>query len=198
MEITAEMVKSLRTTTGAGILACRKALDEAAGEMKKAEEILRKKGLADAQRKAGRSASEGVIGSYIHTGSKIGVLVEVNCETDFVAKMKEFHDFVHDIAMQVAASSPQYVCREDVPAEVIEKEKEIYKAQAAAEGKPEKILDKIVEGKIEKTFFANACLLDQPFIRDGSKTVRALLDELRLKIRENIKVRRFARFKVGE
>lgn len=195
--ISAGQVKELRERTGAGMMDCKKALEATGGDMEKAIEFLREKGLAAAAKKAGRITSEGLIESYIHGGGRIGVLVEVNCETDFVAKTDEFKQLCRDIAMQVAASRPEYVSREEVPVEVIEKEKSILRAQALNEGKPEKIVDKMVEGRIEK-FFKEICLLEQPFIKDPDKSVHQLITEKIAKIGENISVRRFARFEVGE
>jgi elongation factor Ts len=195
--ITAEMVKQLRERTGAGMVDCKKALTETNGDMEKAIEFLREKGMAAAAKKSGRIAAEGLVDSYIHGDGRIGVLVEVNIETDFAAKNEEFRAFVKDIAMQIAASRPEYVRREDVPAEVIEKEKEILKAQALNEGKPEKIVDKMVEGRIEK-FYKEVCLLDQPWIKDPEKTIQQLLTEKIATIGENINIRRFARFERGE
>jgi elongation factor Ts len=197
MTISAEMVRKLREETGAGMMDCKTALLEAKGDPESAREILRKKGLAAAARKAGRTASEGMVGHYIHPGAKVGVLVEVNCETDFVAKTPEFQALVKDIAMHVAASSPLYVSREEVPPEVVEKEKEIYRAQAASQGKPPGVADKIAEGKI-KDYYATFCLLEQPFVRDPKTTVGQLIQEKIALIKENIVVRRFARFRVGE
>ena len=197
MDISAEMVRKLREETGAGMMDCKSALVEAAGDITTARENLRKKGLAAAQKRSGRTASQGVVWAYIHPGSQIGVIVEVNCETDFVAKTPEFQSLVKDIAMHVAASSPLYVSKEDVPAQVLEKEKEIYRAQAASQGKPAAVLDKIAEGKL-KDYFATVCLLEQPFIRDGKLTVGQLVQEKVAVIKENIVVRRFARFRVGE
>jgi len=191
------MVRKLREETGAGMMDCKSALVEAKGDTEAARQILRKKGLAAAAKKATRSASEGIVGSYLHAGSKIGVLVEVNCETDFVAKTEEFQSLVKDIAMHVAASSPLYVRKEDVPADVIEKEKEIYKAQAAAQGKPANVAERIAEGKL-KDYYATFCLLEQPFIRDTKQTIGQLVQERIAVLKENIVVRRFARFKVGE
>jgi elongation factor Ts len=176
---------------------CKKALLETGGDLEKAVDYLREKGLAMAAKKAGRITAEGVVESYIHGGGRIGVLVEVNCETDFVAKTDEFRAFVKDIAMQIAASKPEYVKREDVPQEVIEKEKEILRAQALNEGKPEKIVDKMVEGRIEK-FFKEVCLLEQPFIKDPDITVQQLLTEKIARIGENINIRRFTRYELGE
>ncbi len=195
--ITAEVVRQLREETGAGMMDCKSALVEAAGDMEKAREILRKKGLAAAAKKAGRTASEGVVGTYIHAGAKIGVLIEVNCETDFVAKTPEFQALVKDIAMHVAASSPLYVSKEQVPAEVIAKEKEIARAQAAAAGKPPAVLDKIAEGKL-KDYYSQFCLLEQPFVKEPKVTIGQLVQEKIAVIKENIVVRRFVRFKVGE
>jgi elongation factor Ts len=197
MNISAEMVRKLREETGAGMMDCKSALAEANGDSGMAREILRKKGLAAAAKKAGRATGEGVIGTYVHAGSKIAVLVEVNCETDFVAKTAEFQTLVKDVAMHIAAASPLYVRKEDVPAEVLDKEREIYKAQAEAQGKPAQVADRIAEGKL-KDFFAQFCLLDQPFVRDGKTTVGELIQGQIGIIKENIVVRRFARFKVGE
>jgi elongation factor Ts len=197
MSVSAEMVRKLREETGAGMMDCKSALVEAKGDTEGARQILRKKGLAAAAKKASRSASEGIVGSYLHAGSKIGVLVEVNCETDFVAKTGEFQGLVKDIAMHVAASSPLYVRKEDVPAEVIDKEKEIYKAQAAAQGKPANVAERIADGKL-KDYYATFCLLEQPYIRDTKQTIGQLVQERIAVLKENIVVRRFARFKVGE
>jgi len=197
MEITAAMVRKLREETGAGMMDCKAALVEANGDLEKAREFLRKRGLAAAAKKAGRTASEGVIGTYIHPGSRIGVMVEVNCETDFVARTPEFQSLVKDVAMHVAAASPQYVTKEEVPAEVLEKEKEIYRSQAAAQGKPAQVQDKIAEGKL-KQFYSDFVLLEQPFVKDTQLTVSQLVAERIGTLKENIVVRRFARFKVGE
>ena len=197
MEINAQMVKELRDKTGAGMMDCKSALAEAGGDSEKAIELLRKKGLSRAAKRAGRAANEGAVGSYIHMGGKIGVLVEVNCESDFVAKNEEFQAFVKDISMHIAASSPQYLEKEDVPEEVLEKEKEIYRAQALDEGKPEKVLDKIVEGKLKK-FYTEVCLLDQPYIKDTDIDVREYLNNTIAKTGENIIIRRFVRFQLGE
>jgi elongation factor Ts len=197
MSISAEMVRKLREDTGAGMMDCKSALVEAKGDGEAARELLRKKGLAAAAKKAGRATSEGLIGTYVHAGSKIAALVEVNCETDFVAKTPDFQTFVKDIAMHVAASSPLYVRKEDVPTEILEKEKEIYKAQAAAQGKPAAVAERIAEGKL-KDYYATFCLLEQPFVRDGKLTVGQLVQEKIALIKENILVRRFARLKVGE
>jgi len=196
MSITAAMVKQLREKTGAGMMECKKALNEANGDFEKAIEILRKKGISAAEKRAGRAASEGIIGSYIHM-DKIGVLVEVNCETDFVARTDDFRTLVKDIAMHIAAANPRYLSREDVPAEVIEKEKEIYKEQI--KGKPEHIVDKIVEGKLEK-FYNENCLLEQIFVKDPEqkKTIKDIVTEAIAKLGENIVVKRFVRFQLGE
>jgi elongation factor Ts len=197
MNITAEMVRKLREETGAGMMDCKIALTKAGGDMEKAREGLRKRGLAAAAKKAGRTASEGVIGTYIHPGSKIGVMVEVNCETDFVARTPEFQSLVKDVAMHVAAASPQYVTKEEVPVAVLDKEKEIYKSQAAAQGKPAQVQDKIAEGKL-KQFYSDFVLLEQPFVKDTQLTVGQLVAAKIGTLKENIVVRRFARFKVGE
>ena len=197
MAVTAEMVKELREKTGAGIMDCKQALQEADGDFEKAIEILRKKGQASAQKRAGRETKEGVIDAYIHPGNRLGVLIEVNCETDFVARNEEFRQFVHNIAMQVAASNPMVVSREDLPQEVIEKELEIYRSQAREQGKPEHIIEKIAQGKLEK-FYQEACLLEQAYIRDPDRTVEDLLNEIRVKIGENIVIRRFIRYQLGE
>jgi len=195
--ISASAVKELRERTGSGMMDCKKALTESNGDMEKAIEILREKGLAAAAKKAGRVASEGIVDAYIHGGGRIGVLIEVNSETDFVAANEEFRQFVKDMAMQVAASNPLYVRREDVDPKVIEKEREIYRAQALNEGKPEKIIDRMVEGRVEK-FYKEICLLEQPFIKDTDKTVQEILTSLIAKIGENITIRRFVRFERGE
>lgn len=195
--VDASTVKELRERTGAGMMDCKKALVETNGDMEKAIEILREKGLAAAAKKAGRIASEGIVDSYIHGGGRIGVLIEVNSETDFVAKNEGFRAFVKDMAMQVAASNPLYVSREQVDPSVIEKEKEIYRAQALNEGKPEKIIDKMVEGRIEK-YYKEICLLEQPFIKDPDKNVQDVLTDLIAKIGENISIRRFVRYEMGE
>lgn len=196
MAVSAAMVKELREKTGAGMMDCKAALEESNGNMDKAVEVLREKGLAKAAKKSGRIAAEGIVEAYIH-GGRIGVLVEVNSETDFVAKNEEFKKFVKDVAMQIAASNPQYIRREEVSEEVINKEREILRAQALNEGKPEKIVDKMVDGRIEK-FFKEVCLLEQPFIRDPEMTVQDLLNEKIAKIGENLSIRRFVRFEVGE
>jgi len=195
--MSAEAVRELRERSGAGMLDCKKALDEAGGNMEEALVILRKKGLATAAKKAGRTASQGVVASYIHAGGKIGVLVEVNCETDFVARTEDFQNLVKDISMQIAAASPRFVRREEVAADVIEAERQIYRAQAATSGKPAAVIEKIIDGKMEK-FFADTCLLEQPFVRDSDKNIGQLLTDAVAKMGENIVVRRFARFQLGE
>ena len=196
-EVSATLVKELREKTGAGMMDCKKALTETAGDSTKAEELLRKKGLAAAAKKATRVASEGAVASYIHMGGKIGVLVEVNCETDFVARTDAFQTLVKDISMQIAASNPLWVKREEVPAEIVAKEIEIAKAQVLGGKKPEAILEKIAKGKLEK-FYEQFCLMDQPFVKDDKKKVSEMLTEAVAKIGENIQVRRFARFVLGE
>jgi len=196
--ITAERVRELREKTGAGLMDCKAALDASQGDMERAIDHLRKKGLADVAKKAHREAREGVVSSYIHAGGKIGVLLEVDCETDFVARTEDFQVLVKDLAMQVAAASPIWVSREEVPAEVVEREREIYRQQMEGQKKPPQVLDKIVEGKIEK-FYEIQCLLDQPFIRDssGKTKVKDLVIQLSAKVGERILVRRFTRFQVG-
>nr|WP_320017437.1 translation elongation factor Ts [uncultured Desulfobacter sp.] len=196
-EITAQMVKELRAATGSGIMDCKKVLAEADGDMDKAIELLRKKGLAKAAKRAGRSTSEGIIYSYIHTGAKLGVLLEVNCESDFVAKTEDFESFAKDIAMHIAAANPIGLVPEDVDQTLIEKEREIYRAQMLEEGKPENIIDKIVDGKVEK-FYKEVCLLSQQYIKDPQKTIEDVLKETIGKIGENIQIRRFSRFQIGE
>ena len=197
MAVTASAVKELRERTGAGMLDCKKALDETNGDIDKAVAVLREKGLSAAANKAGRIATEGVVESYIHGGGRIGVLVEINCETDFVGKTDQFKEFARDIAMHIAAANPKYVRREEVPTEELEKEKEILKNQALNEGKPEKIVEKMVEGRINK-YYEEYCLLEQAFIKDPDKTINTLLNEKISTIGENISIRRFARFELGE
>jgi len=192
-----DAIKELRARTGAGVLDCKKALAEAEGDVKKAIDILRKKGIAKAESKAGRAAKEGIIEAYIHPGAKLGVLLELNCETDFVARNEEFKTLAHDIAMHIAAADPVSVSREDVPEEVLAREREIYTAQAKESGKPDHVVEKIVEGRLDKYFKEN-CLLEQPFVKDPDKTVKDLLTEAVARIGENIVVQRFQRFKVGE
>ena len=195
--ISAEMVKQLRDKTGAGIMDCKAALSECQGDISNAIDFLRKKGLATAAKRAGRAMTEGTVQSYIHTGGKIGVLVEVNCETDFVAKTDDFREFTKNIAMHIAATNPLGVKSEDIPEEIVNKEKEIYRAQALESGKPEKILDKIAEGKLDK-FFKENCLLNQPYVRDSDITVADAINDVIAEIGENITVRRFVRFQIGE
>lgn len=197
MEITAEMVKELRNRTGIGVMECKEALQEANGDIEKAIEILRKKGHARAQEKAAKEAADGIIGSYVHATNRIGVLIEVNCETDFVARNEEFKELVKNLAMQVAASNPQYISPEDIPAEVIEREKEIIKAQLQDAKKPAEIIEKIVQGKLAK-FYEEVCLLDQPYIKDDKIKVRDLVNSHISKFGENIKIRRFVRFEIGK
>ena len=197
MDISAELIKDLRQRTGAGVMDCKTALKESSGDMEKAIDFLRRKGLATAAKKAGRIATDGLIASYIHAGGKMGVLVEVNCETDFVARTEDFQTFVKNMAMHVAAANPQYIRREEVPPHVLEKERDIYRSQARELGKPEKVIEKIVEGKVER-FFSEVCLLEQTYIKDTDVTVKEVLDSMIAKIGENISIRRFARFQLGE
>jgi elongation factor Ts len=197
MDISAQTVKELREKTGAGMMDCKKALTESSGDMEKAIDYLRKKGLATAQKKSGRAAAEGMVGHYIHMGGKTGVLVEVNCETDFAARSEDFQTLVKDIAMQIAAMNPRYVRREDVTEEDLKREKEIYREQAKASGKPEHIMDKIIEGKL-KDYYKEACLYDQPFVKDDKLTIEQLITSVIGKIGENIRVRRFTRYVTGE
>ncbi|HWR08194.1 translation elongation factor Ts [Sporomusa sp.] len=195
--ITAEMVKELRERTGAGMMDCKKALSETNGDMEKAVDFLREKGLAAAAKKASRVASEGLVEAYIHGAGRIGVLLEVNCETDFVAKTDGFKALVRDIAMQIAAANPTYVTRQEVPEEILNHEREILRAQALNEGKPAHIVEKMIEGRLEK-FYKEACLLEQPFIKDSDKTITQLITASVAKIGENISVRRFTRYHLGE
>lgn len=196
-EISATMVKQLREKSGAGIMDCKHALAECDGDIEKAIDYLRKKGLATAQKRAGRATKEGAVQAYIHMGGKIGVLVEVNCETDFVAKTDDFTAFVKNIAMHIAATNPVGILQEDVSTEVIEKEKEIYRAQALEMGKPEKMIDKIAEGKLNK-FFKESCLMNQVYVRDPNMTIQDYLNDVIAKTGEKINIRRFARFQVGD
>lgn len=196
MAISAKQVQELRAKTGAGIMDCKKALGEVNGDFDGAVETLRKSGLAASQKKAGRIASEGLVGSYIHGGGKIGVLVEINCETDFVGRNEDFQGFVRDVAMHVAAANPQYLNREEVPEELVAKEKEILAAQIADEGKPANVVEKIVEGRINK-FFKEICLMDQPFIKEPKQSVTEIQNELVTKIGEKISIRRYVRFELG-
>jgi len=197
VEITAGMVKELRERTGAGMMDCKKALLETCGDIEKAIDELRTKGLAKAAKKAGRVASEGVVVSYIHGKGRIGVLVEVNCETDFVGNTDEFRQLAYDIAMQVAATNPDYLARENVPVDDLNREREIIRAQALEEGKPEKVIEKMLEGRIDK-FYKEHCLLEQPFIKDTDKTIQQIIHEAVSKFGENIAIRRFNRYEVGE
>jgi elongation factor Ts len=197
MAITAEMVKQLRDKTGAGMMDCKAALTEAAGDIDKAVEILRKKGLASAAKRAGRVTKDGVIGHYIHMGGKVGVLVEVNCETDFVARTDDFQALARELAMHITAADPKYVRREDVPPEVLEKEREIYRAQFDGSGKPASVIEKIVEGKLD-SYYAQVCLLDQPSVRDPNIAIKQMIANAAAKTGENITVSRFVRFKLGE
>jgi len=196
MTITAAMVKDLREKTGVGVMECKEALKESNGDMEAAISYLRKKGLATAAKKGGRATREGLVGSYIHAGGKIGVLVEVGCETDFVARTPQFQELVKDLAMHIAAASPLYLSRDEVPPEVLEKEREIYGEQARNSGKPEKVISKIVEGKLEK-YYSESCLLEQPFVKDPDLTVKDLISQKIAQIGENIQVKQFARFQVG-
>src|SRR2546427_3109862 len=199
MAATAQSVKELRDRTGAGVMDCKEALQASEGDLQGAVEFLRKKGLAQAAKRSGREAREGVVGSYVHPGAKLGVLIEVNCETDFVARTDGFQDLVKDLSMQVAAANPTYVAREDVPGDVVDKEREIYRGQMADQKKPAQVIDKIIEGKLEK-FYTEQCLLEQPFIKDasGKTRVRDLVDGVNAKTGERILVKRFARFQIGE
>ena len=197
MEIPASLVKQLRDQTGAGMMECKAALQEAQGNIEEATTILRKRGLAQASKKAGRTTSEGLIGSYIHTGGKVGVLVEMNCESDFVARTDDFQNLLREVALQIAAAMPQYARREDVPAEILERERAIYRAQMEGSGKPPQVIEKIVEGKLG-AFYEQMVLVDQPSIRDPKATVGQLVQAAIAKLGENISIARFVRFKVGE
>jgi elongation factor Ts len=197
MHIDAKIVKALREKTGAGMMDCKKALQEAEGNEEKAIDILREKGLSAAAKRSGRAANQGIVDSYIHLGGRIGVIVEVNCETDFVARNEEFREFVRNICLQVAATNPGYLKREEVPESILDKERQIITAQALNEGKPEKVIEKIVEGRLDKYFREN-CLLDQVFVKDEDVTIGVLLTNLIAKIGENIVIRRFSRFEIGE
>lgn len=197
MAIAANLVMELRKKTGAGIMDCKKALQETDGDLQKAVDYLRKRGIATAQKKSGRETKEGMIDAYIHPGNRIGVLVEVNCETDFVANTDDFRQFVKNVAMQIAAANPLVVSREDLSPDVIEKEKEIYREQMKSSNKPDQIIEKIVEGKLEK-YYQNVCLLEQGYIRDPEKTIKDLMTEVIAKLGENIVIRRFARYQLGE
>ena len=196
MEITAKMVKELREATNAGMMDCKKALKETDGDMEKAGEYLRKKGIASAAKKEGRTTSQGIVGSYIHMGGKVGVLVEVACETDFVARTDDFQDFVHNVAMHIAAAGPLAVSREEVDGSLVEKEREIYKAQMREQGKPDNIIDKIVEGKVDK-YYSDVVLLEQKYVKDPDMTVEDYLKSVIGKLGENMQIKRFARFQIG-
>ncbi len=197
MEISVELVKDLRQRTGAGVIDCKTALQEAKGNMDGAIDYLRRKGLATAAKKAGRIATDGLVSSYIHAGGKMGVLVEINCETDFVAKTDDFQTFVKNIAMHIAAVNPQYIRREEIPEEVLERERAIYRTQAQEAGKPQKVIDKIVEGKMDR-FYSEVCLTEQTYVRDPDLTIKELVDAMIAKVGENVAIRRFARFQLGE
>ena len=196
-DVSASQVRELRDKTGAGMMDCKKALADSRGDLEKAVVYLREKGLAAAAKRSARAASEGQVGSYIHAGGKIGVLIEVNCETDFVARTPQFQNLVKDLAMQVAAANPRFVRREEIASEVIEGERSIYRAQASGSGKPAPVVEKIIDGKVEK-FFADVCLLEQPFIKEPQRTVGQLVTDAIAQLGENIVVRRFARFQLGE
>jgi elongation factor Ts len=196
-EIAASLVKELRERTGAGMMDCKRALQEASGSLEEAEIVLRKKGVAAAAKKASRATRQGLIGTYVHPGAQLGVMIEVNCETDFVARTDDFQQLVHDLAMQVAAADPRYVRREEVPEEVLDQEREIARDRALAEGKPAKVVDRIVDGRLNK-FYEEVCLLEQPFIKENTTTVQELIKQLIAKLGENVTVARFARFKIGE
>lgn len=197
VDITAELVKKLRERTGAGMMDCKKALEKSDGDMQKAIDVLREKGMASAAKRSGRVANEGIIFSYIHPGDRLGVILEVNCETDFVARTDDFRTLAKDISMQIAATNPLVISREELKEESIQKEKDIYRAQAKSQNKPEKVVDRIIQGKLEK-YFQEVCLLEQPFIKDEHKTVQERITETIAKLGENISVKRFARFRVGE
>ena len=197
MEVSASAVKELREKTGAGMMDCKKALSECSGDLEKAVGYLRQKGLAAAVKRASRAATDGAVGAYVHPGGKVGVLVELNCETDFVARTTEFQNLIKDIAMQIAAANPRYIRSEEVPQEEVEKEREIYRQQALESGKPEKIVDKIVDGKMER-FYSEVCLLEQAFIKDPDRKVADILTEAVARLGENIQVKRFSRYHLGE
>ena len=197
MGISAKIVKELREKTGAGMMDCKHALEKAGGDIEKAVEVLRKKGLAALAKRAGRKTTEGVIASYIHPGERLGVLVEVDCETDFVARTPDFRAFVKEISMQVAAANPLVMRREDLPEEDVERERDIYRDQARSQDKPEKIIEKIIQGKIEK-YYQEVCLLDQQYIKDSDKQIYQLLEDIRMKVGENVVIKKFARFRLGE
>jgi elongation factor Ts len=197
MSVNVDLVKKLREKTGAGMMDCKRALEKAGGDMDRAIDHLREQGMAQAAKKASRTAKEGIVYSYIHPGDKLGVLLEINCETDFVARTEDFKLLAKDIAMQIAATNPLVVHRSDLKPEILEKEKEIYRTQAKNEGKPEKIIERIVEGKLEK-YFQEVCLLEQPFVKDQDRSVKDRMDEIIAKLGENIAVKRFVRFRLGD
>ncbi len=197
LAVTAQQVQELRRKSGAGVMDCKRALEESGGDLEEAATLLRKQGMARADARVSRPATEGVVASYIHAGGKIGVLVELNCETDFVARTDEFQELARNLAMHIAAEEPRYVRQEEVPEEVIAREKEVYRALAIKEGRPEKVLDRIVEGRLKK-FYSQVCVLDQPYVRDDEKTVGELLKETMGRLGENIVVRRFVRYQLGE
>ncbi len=197
MEITTAMVKELREATGAGVLDCRKALEATGGDFEAAVAYLREKGLAEAAKKVDRAAREGIIEAYVHHGSRVGVILELNCETDFVARTEEFRNLAHELALHIAFANPRYLSRDRVPQEVVEEERRIYRTQALEEGKPESVVDRIVQGKLEK-FFQSVCLLEQPFVKDEDRTVEQILKEHTALLGENIVVRRFVRYELGE
>ncbi len=197
MSVDTSLVKQLRESTGAGFLDCQKALSQSGGDLAKAVEYLRQKGLAAAQKKAGRETKDGLVGSYIHAGGKLGVLIEVNCETDFVAKTPDFQDLARDLAMQVAAANPSFVRREDAPSEVVDQERRVFEGQAKESGKPQPVWEKIVAGRLEK-YYAESCLLEQTFVKDPALTINDLIAQKIAKLGENISVRRFARFRLGD
>jgi elongation factor Ts len=196
-EITAALVNELRQRTGAGMMECKKALVEAKGDIGEAEVVLRKRGIAGAAKKAGRATRQGLIGTYIHAGGQLGVMVEVNCESDFVARTDDFKELVHDLAMHIAAADPRYLRREDVPAAILDKEREIARERARNEGKPEKVLERIVEGRVSK-FYEEVCLLDQPFVKEATLTIDQLVKSKIAKLGENMSIARYVRFKVGD
>jgi elongation factor Ts len=197
LDISADLVKELREATGAGFLDCRKALEAHEGDLEQATTYLREKGLAAAAKKGGREASEGIVEAYGHPGGRVGVLVEVNCETDFVARTEEFQTFAHDMALQVAAASPRYMTPEDIPSEELDREKEMYRQQALQEGKPERIVERIVEGRLKK-FYSETCLMEQPFVKDDDILIKDLVTEKIAQLKENIVIRRFDRYELGQ
>lgn len=197
MEITTEMVKALREATGAGVLDCRKALEACGGDFESAVVRLREQGLAEAARRVDRKASEGRVEAYVHPGNRVAVMLELNCETDFVARTPDFQELAHDLALHIAFAAPRYITREEVPPEVIERERAIYRAEALGEGKPEKVVERIVDGRMEK-FYQQTCLMEQPFVKDEGRTVRDIISDVAARLGENIVLRRFVRYKLGE